>query len=142
MTTTKTETTFWVRIYMSGPIEIAKQVCRKSCMEAGLCVTIEPTLFIYTGGEETGFVVGLINYPRFPAEPASILTRATALANELLAATHQSSWLAMTPNGTIWRTNREDEKNNPAPKCLHDFQVSSPIDTVEVCRKCGHSRPV
>src|SRR5574343_1094030 len=103
---TKTEKTFWVRIYMSGPIEVAKQVCRKSCLAAGLCVTIEPTHFIYTGGEEAGFVVGLINYPRFPADTASIVARATALADELRDATHQQSWLVMTPESTIWNTIR------------------------------------
>jgi hypothetical protein len=107
---TKTESTFWARIYMSGPIEIAKQVCREACLEAGLCVTIEPTLFIYTGGEEQGFVVGLINYPRFPAEPASIVTRATDLAHRLLDRTCQHSTLVMTPNGTIWITKQEESK--------------------------------
>lgn len=94
---------------MSGPIEIAKQVCRESCLEAGLCVTIEPTLFIYTGGEETGFVVGLINYPRFPASEPQILTRARDLALRLLDKTCQHSVLIMTPNGTSWVTKREEK---------------------------------
>ncbi len=105
----KTETTFYARIYMSGPIEIAKQVCREYCLRVGLCVTVDPTTFIYTGGEEAGFVVGVINYPRFPSEPASILTRATSLADALRDATHQQSWLIMTPNGTIWNTTREQK---------------------------------
>lgn len=106
--TTKTESTFWARIYMSGPIEIAKQVCRKECLEIGLCVTIDPTNFIYTGGEEAGFVVGIINYPRFPSGKASITAKATALAHELLEATHQHSWLVVTPDRTTWYSIRDN----------------------------------
>ena len=63
---TKDTPTHRIEIYASGPIEVAKQVCRETCLSEGLCVTIEPTHFIYTGGEETGFKIGLINYPRFP----------------------------------------------------------------------------
>lgn len=104
--TTKTEPTFWARIYMSGPIEIAKQVCREECLRDGLCVTIEPTLFIYTGGEEAGFVVGLINYPRFPKTNAEVEQRARDLAALLLSRTAQQSSLLMTPAITEWVTSR------------------------------------
>ena len=54
----KVEETYTVRIYMSGPISVAKQVARKYCMELNqidgteLCVTVDPTTFIYTGDEE------------------------------------------------------------------------------------------
>jgi ferredoxin len=54
----KTEETYTVRLYLSGPVEVAKQVLREECMREGLCVTIEPTTYIYTGGEEAGYVVG------------------------------------------------------------------------------------
>ena len=94
--------TFWVRIYASGPIEKAKEVLRRDCWRDGLCVTIEPTLFIYTGGEEQGYVVGLINYPRFPADRESIWQRAEHLAGLLLEKTHQQSILIMSPEKTLW----------------------------------------
>ena len=32
--------TFWVRLYLAGDIEQAKQVCREECMAQGLCVTV------------------------------------------------------------------------------------------------------
>lgn len=99
--------TFWARIYMSGPIEVAKQEIRKSCLEQGLCVTVEPTTFIYTGGEEQGFVVGLINYPRFPCEAAQIEAQARALMSDLLDALYQHSALLMTPEKSVWITKRE-----------------------------------
>jgi len=100
--------TFWVRIYLSGPIEVAKQVIRQECLREGLCVTIEPTTFIYTGGEENGYCVGLLNYPRFPAIQADISNRARDLALKLLDATHQHSALLMSPTVTTWLSKRDN----------------------------------
>lgn len=99
--------TFWAKIYLSGSIEVAKQIIRKYCLDIGLCVTIEPTTFIYTGGEETGFVVGLINYPRFPMDFIEIKSKAFSLAHELLEGTYQHSVLIMLPDETTWITKRE-----------------------------------
>lgn len=103
------DSTHWVRLYLSGPIEVAKQTIRAECLREGLCVTIEPTTFIYTGGEESGYVVGLINYPRFPSEPAALEARAENLMHKLLEATHQHSALMMTPSATFWVTRREGQ---------------------------------
>lgn len=105
--TTKIEKTYWARIYLSGPLAVIEQTCRQECFDAGLCVTVEPTRFIYTGGEETGAVVGLINYPRFPCEPSAIMDRARKLAVRLLDATFQHSVLIMTPENSEWVTKRE-----------------------------------
>lgn len=98
----KTLRTFWVRIFLSGPIEVAKQVCRRECWREGLCVTIEPTTYVYTGGEEQGYVVGLLNYPRYLNDPDFIMARARKLALELMAETCQASVLLVTPHETIW----------------------------------------
>ena len=98
--------TYWVRMYLSGPIEVAKQVTREECLREGLCVTVEPTLFCYTGGEEAGYVVGLINYPRFPTTPEAIRDRARGLMEKLLNATFQHSALLMTPETTEWISRR------------------------------------
>lgn len=93
---------FWCKIYMSGPIDVAKQVIRKECAAEGLCVTIEPTLYIYTGGEEQGYVVGLIQYPRFPKDDSKIFDRAMKIASLLLEETHQASGSIVTPSRTIY----------------------------------------
>jgi len=103
----KTVNANWVKIYVSGPIEEAKQIIRQDCLREGLCVTIESTLFIYKGGEEYGYIVGLINYPRFPATPESIWGRAIDLAMKLLEGTYQESILIMSPDKTQWFTKRE-----------------------------------
>ena len=94
--------TYWARIYMSGPIKVAKQALREEALRDPVCFTIEPTTFVYEGGEESGFVVGLINYPRFPSQPHLIRGRALAVARHLLAATFQRSALVMTPETTTW----------------------------------------
>jgi hypothetical protein len=100
--------TWWVRIYLAGDIEIAKQVCREVCFEDGLCVTVEPCEYIYTGGQEAGYCVGLINYPRFPADHRAITERANRLAERLMAKGCQHSALVMTPETTEWYTCRDD----------------------------------
>jgi len=96
----------WARIYMSGPIDVAKQIIRAECLREGLCVTVDPTTFIYTGGEETGFVVGLLNYPRFPSEPDALNSRARELVAVLLDGTFQHSALLVTPDVTEWVSKR------------------------------------
>lgn len=103
---TKVEPTYWVKIYSSGPIEAAKQVIREECLRQGLCVTVEPTTYIYTGGEETGFVIGLVNYPRFPTTPTLLMQRAEALALIVLKACAQHSILIQSPDETKWITIR------------------------------------
>lgn len=103
----KIRPTFWVRIYLSGPIEEAKKVLREECLREGLCVTIEPTLFIYTGGEETGFVVQLVNYPRFPVVNDDLWLRAVDLARLLRDRLFQHSVLIMSASTTQWLSVRE-----------------------------------
>jgi hypothetical protein len=98
--------TYEALIYISGPIEIAKQLLRRECLQKGLCVTIEPTLYIYTGGEEVGYVVGIRNYPRFPAETPEevddLRRRAFRIAEDLIAWTHQRSAMVVHGQTTTW----------------------------------------
>lgn len=99
--------TYWTRLYLSGPIEVAKQIICAECLREGLCVTVEPTTFIYAGGEEAGYVVGLLNYPRFPCSEHTLDARANDLMLKLMEGTHQHSALMMTPHATRWITQRE-----------------------------------
>lgn len=98
--------TYTATIYIAGDLATAKQVCRDFCYSVGLCVTVEATTYIYTGGEEAGVRVGLINYPRFPSEPAAIREKAFDLANLLREALCQHSWSVVTPEETFWDTLR------------------------------------
>lgn len=101
--------TYRVRIYIAGPIEVAKQIIRQDCLREGLCVTIEPTLYVYTGGEEAGYVVGLNNYPRFDMTEHQMNERAKDLAMKLLEGTHQLSVMVQNPDRTVWYSRRETQ---------------------------------
>lgn len=103
---TLNDATCVITLYLSGPIEVAKQALRAECLREGLCVTIEPATFIYTGGEEDGYRVGLLNYPRFPTTSQALQARAEVIAFALLEATHQHSALMVTPATTYWFTKR------------------------------------
>jgi hypothetical protein len=103
----KYDISYWVKIYASGPIEEAKQIIRRECKKEGLCITIDPTTFIYTGGEENGYVIGFINYPRFSSDNDSIWNRAEKIARILLEETYQSSVLIMSFDKCLWISNRD-----------------------------------
>lgn len=95
--------TFWARIYISGPLHAIEQVCRDFFLnDTECCATVDPTKFIYTGGEQAGAVIQLINYPRFPSTPTLVQETAERLSKKLLLATHQISALVMTPHETIY----------------------------------------
>lgn len=105
---TTTAETIKFDIFIAGDIGQAKQVCRKYCLDVGLCVTVEPLTFIYTGGEESGVRIGLINYPRFPTTEDDLLLRATELAQTLMHHLHQHSYSIVGLRETIWFTRRPE----------------------------------
>jgi hypothetical protein len=91
-------------IFVAGDIAVAKQVCRSYCYQIGLCVTVEPVAYIYTGGEEAGVRVGLINYPRFPSTEQELKAKADGLAVLLMEEMHQHSYSVAGPSETTWFT--------------------------------------
>lgn len=107
----RTEPTYAVRLYMAGDVEQAKRFLRAECYppNEGLCVTVEVTTFIYTGGEEAGFCVGFLNYPRFPTTPEKLWDRAETVARRLIPALCQWSALLVAPDKTAWLNARPTE---------------------------------
>lgn len=110
----KAEDTFWAKIYLSGDLAVIKQACREYCM-MGLCVTIKEVLFIYTGGEEYGVEIGLINYPRFPDTKENIYAKTIKLAEICRDRTFQWSYLVMTPETTFYNSIRPIKNQNNEP---------------------------
>lgn len=100
--TEKTAPTFNVDIHMAGDINAAALVIQKAAVNLGMCVSLSPQSFIYTGGREEGFRVGFINYPRFPADPKDIIMQAEDLARWLLVELGQQSYTIVTPHETTW----------------------------------------
>lgn len=103
---------FPVTIYMAGRYSKAIKAVEKYCNEVGLCVTIKSTLYVYTGGQESGIEVGLINYPRFPSDPATIIEKAIEIAERLRVELDQESFSIQTPHDTIWYSYRKGDVTN------------------------------
>lgn len=99
-------TTYQATIFIAGDRDRAERICREYCDEVGLCVTIEPLVYVYTGGNEAGVRVGLINYPRFPSEPEAIFDHARTLANKLMLFLHQQSVSIVASDRTLWLSRR------------------------------------
>ena len=106
----KISETFTATIYLgtragySGEVtslETVRQWLRTYVDATGLCVTITPTEFIYTKGSEPGVIVGLINYPRFPSSANSIRTKATEIAEGLMALLKQQRVTVVYPDQTV-----------------------------------------
>jgi hypothetical protein len=96
-----------VQIWIAGAHARALESCRAYCDDRGFCVTVTPTTYVYTGGQEAGVVVGLINYGRFPSEPRAIFARAKELALKLIADLGQESASIQAPDKTLWISFRE-----------------------------------
>lgn len=95
------------RMRYSGAIvgeQTALEWLQKRVDEVGLCVTFTPTTFIYTNGSEPGFIVGLINYPRFPSTPDLIRAQALDIAKELRAMMGQLKVTVVFPDVTTMVT--------------------------------------
>lgn len=102
-------TSYPVSIFMAGDATEAKRICRQYCDEVGFCVTVTETEYVYTGGQEAGFIVGLINYPRFPLSPFEIAAKAVALANLLRIDLEQESYSIQYPNTTVFHSWRGEK---------------------------------
>ena len=92
---------YQISIYIAGELLDIRRACRKFC-ETGLCVTVTPTEFIYTGGSQSGACVGLINYPRFPSNPEALTGTALKLAETLIRECFQDSCSVETPIETFY----------------------------------------
>lgn len=98
-----------IKIYIAGDRNLARQVLQKWVMR-GACVSISEEEYIYTMGNETGIVVNIINYPRFPKEPAELLWQAQELARHLLEEMYQGSCTIVDYNGeSYFMSRRKDD---------------------------------
>lgn len=97
-----------VQIFIAGDYEAALASCQVHCDEVGLCVTVTPTTYVYTGGQEPGVIVGFINYGRFPLGRAAIFERARELALKLIADLGQESASVQGPDDTLWISFRKE----------------------------------
>lgn len=94
-------------IYMAGNIHDAKRKLTQLAATQGACWSVDKTEFIYSGGREKGFIVRIINYPRFPKSVDSLRQSALELAKELMIELGQGSCSIVGPDKTIWLNRRK-----------------------------------
>lgn len=98
--------TFHIDIWIAGNFEDAQRVCRRMCMADPFCVTVRPVEYIYTGGQEAGVVVSIINYPRFPRTPEELRAKAFNITSALMVELCQESATIEMTNETVMVSNR------------------------------------
>jgi len=103
----KIATSHTVRIWIAGDYADALCICRQFCAAEGACFAVQPVEYVYTGGQEAGVCVTLINYPRFPQSPADLDAKAERLAMALREGLHQKSFSIEGPGETVWHSWRE-----------------------------------
>lgn len=117
----KTVPTYWATIYVGTreqytpevrSLQMAREWLHDYVNQVGLCVTLTPTEFIYTGRDiegttnktnavEPGLIVGLINYPRFPSENSKIKEHAIAIGSGLLTLFKQFKITIVFPDESV-----------------------------------------
>lgn len=108
---------FTVDIYVAGDYDRARDVCRAWTFQVSRCVSVSPVDYVYTGGEEKGVRVTLVNYPRFPKAhpPEEITAEAVDLGNRIALVLQQWSYLVVGPTWSEWYTRKPDhETKKPA----------------------------
>ena len=95
----KNNNTFTATIYIGAKegydgivhtYEEAENILQEYCNTISFCVTLNETEFIYKDGKEKGFIVGLINYPRFPEKSVEITRKALVIARKFVDAFKQN----------------------------------------------------
>lgn len=95
-------------------LPVIKDYCR-TCVTKdsdhppGICVTFQSITFIHRDGEEYGYKIGLVNYPRFPKTEDQLMSHARELAHLLIDKLGQKTALIDSPIGTFWVCKNEPE---------------------------------
>jgi len=107
--TRKITPTISYSIFVGGNAIKAEKICRKYCDKKGFCVTITPTKYVYSYGEEEGVIIGIINYPRFPKSKEELRSCAVELAHKLVKKLNQRSVSIQGPEETEWFSWRDEK---------------------------------
>lgn len=88
-------------------LEEVEGICQRYVNKEKHCVTVTPTKFIYTGGNEPGAVIGFIQYPRFERHSQTLTNEAIALAKILLKKLNQCRITITTPDRSIMLSKKD-----------------------------------
>lgn len=102
----KSAAAYKAEVFIAGDLAKATEICQTFC-ERGLCVTIEPTNYVFTGGQEMGVRVGLINYARFPKPWAEIWNTAIEIGHALKEGLDQGSFTVQDKDTSVFFSTRD-----------------------------------
>lgn len=114
------EKTFTARIYVGAydtergferPMPEIKEACQSFVEDVGLCVNVRKTFYQYgsdgEGANESGAIVELIQYPRFPKPEEKITVQSLNLAEILMKRMNQKRVSVVTTGRTYTLQNPE-----------------------------------
>ena len=97
----KREPTTVIDIHICGDGYSLNKALSDYC-KIGFCISVIPCGYIYTEGAESGWLVRIINYPRFPKSRNDLKIEAINLADLLLFELGQESCSVICPDETIY----------------------------------------
>lgn len=89
------------RVDKQGISRNGRVVIQEFVDNVGLCVTVTETSFLFSYGAEVGYLIGFINYPRFPKTPTQIDNLAILLGEKLKAHLDQTRYSIIYPDRTV-----------------------------------------
>lgn len=98
-------------LWMAGDYNEARAFLRRHVIDKPDCYSIMPASYIYTGGEEQGFRISLITYPRIPREPEEIAINLELIGIQLCEHLGQGSFTVETPQKTSFFSRRAVDKD-------------------------------
>jgi len=94
-------------IFICGDINMAKHFLAQMAADTGMCVSVDETEYVYSGGRERGMVVRIINYPRFPSTESDLSDFSHEVALSLMAYLGQETCSVVGPRTTVWLSRRD-----------------------------------
>jgi hypothetical protein len=108
--------TFYANIYIGAKehydiklhsYDEVKNILQEYCNNNPLCVTLKQIEYIYKDGNEIGFEIGLINYPRFPDSFDNITKKAIEIGKILMKKFNQYK-VSVVCNNETYMLEEED----------------------------------
>jgi len=103
-------------IWIAGDYNRARFGCNNYCSSRGACFALTRVDYIFSGGEEAGVRVTIINYPRFPKSPDELKNTAIEMAYYLMAYLNQTSCSVEGPEESVFIS----RKKGSEPMALED----------------------
>lgn len=105
----KTCTSATVSIYCTGDKARLYAAVQETIDAIGLCVSIFPCDYLFTGGQESGYEIRLINYPRLPFDMDTMMAKAGHVAQAVFTVNPKGSLTIVAPHETIFWSNRDSD---------------------------------